>query len=80
MHRSIWKCINLDLPNGAYKMGEDGVPIIDPSLVYDNENRVEAAVAYRLLGLSNPKAEKGYSDTMKNQMKSGQTNRSDSKE
>ena len=62
------KYMDLDLPNGAYKMGEDGVPIIDPSLVYDNENRVEAAVAYRLLGLSNPKAEKGYSDTMKRQM------------
>ena len=48
-------------------MGEDGIPVIDSSLVYDNENRYEAAVAYRLCGRSRNRDERGYSDTMKKQ-------------
>lgn len=38
--------VDLGLPNGAYTLGADGIPVTDPSLVYDNENRGEAALAY----------------------------------
>ena len=61
------KYVDLGVPNGAYSMGEDGIPVIDSSLVYDNENRGEATVAYRLCGLSRNRDERGYSDTMKKQ-------------
>ena len=61
------KYVDLGLPNGAYSMGEDGIPVIDPSLIYDNENRDEAALAYRLCGISRNQDERGYSDTMKKQ-------------
>lgn len=61
------KYVDLGLPNGTYSMGEDGIPVIDSSLVYDNENRYEAAVAYRLCGRSRNRDERGYSDTMKKQ-------------
>lgn len=61
------KYVDLGLPNGAYSMGEDGIPVIDSSLIYDNENRGEAAVAYRLCGISRNQDERGYSDTMKKQ-------------
>lgn len=61
------KYVDLGLPNGAYSMGEDGIPVIDSSLIYDNENRSEAALAYRLCGISSNQDERGYSDTMKKQ-------------
>ena len=61
------KYVDLGLPNGAYSMGEDGIPVIDSSLIYDNENRSEAAVAFRLCGISSNQDESGYSDTMKKQ-------------
>ena len=61
------KYVDLGLPNGAYSMGEDGIPVKDSSLIYDNENRDEAAVAYRLCGISRNRGERGYSDTMKKQ-------------
>lgn len=61
------KYVDLGLPNGAYSMGEDGLPVIDSSLIYDNENRFEATVAYRLCGASRNRDERGYSDTMKKQ-------------
>lgn len=61
------KYVDLGLPNGAYSMGEDGIPVIDSSLVYDNENRGEAALAYRLCGIATNQDERGYSDTMKKQ-------------
>lgn len=61
------KYVDLGLPNGTYSMGEDGIPVIDSSLVYDNENRYEAAVAYRLCGIARNRDERGYSDTMKKQ-------------
>ena len=61
------KYVDLGLPNGAYSMGEDGIPVKDSSLIYDNENRDEAAVAYRLCGISRNRDERGYSDTMKKQ-------------
>ena len=62
------KYVDLGLPNGAYTIGEDGIPVRDQSLIYDNENRYEAAVGYRLCGCSFNTAEKGYSDTMKQQL------------
>lgn len=61
------KYVDLGLPNGTYSMGEDEIPVIDSSLVYDNENRYEAAVAYRLCGIARNRDERGYSDTMKKQ-------------
>ena len=61
------KYVDLGLPNGVYSMGEDGIPVKDSSLIYDNENRDEAAVAYRLCGISRNRDERGYSDTMKKQ-------------
>ncbi len=61
------KYVDLGLPNGAYAMGEDGMPVIDSSLIYDNENRSEAALAFRLCGISSNQDERGYSDTMKKQ-------------
>ena len=61
------KYVDLGLPNGAYSMVEDGMPVIDSSLIYDNENRSEAAVAFRLCGISSNQDERGYSDTMKKQ-------------
>lgn len=61
------KYVDLDLPNGAYAMGEDGMPVIDSSLIYDNENRSEAALAFRLCGIARNQDERGYSDTMKKQ-------------
>ena len=61
------KYVDLGLPNGAYSMGEDGIPVKDSSLIYDNENRDEAAVAYRLCGIARNRDERGYSDTMKKQ-------------
>lgn len=61
------KYVDLGLPNGAYAMGEDGMPVIDSSLIYDNENRSEAALAFRLCGIARNQDERGYSDTMKKQ-------------
>lgn len=61
------KYVELGLPNGAYTLSEDGIPIIDPSLIYDNNNRNEAAVAFRLLGASFNTAEKGHTDLKKAQ-------------
>ena len=61
------KYVDLGLPNGAYSMGEDGIPVVDSSLITDNENRGEAAWAYRLCGISRNRDERGYSDTMKKQ-------------
>lgn len=61
------KYVDLGLPNGAYSMGEDGLPVIDSSLIYDNENRGEASCAHRLCGIPRNRDERGYSDTMKKQ-------------
>lgn len=61
------KYVDLGLPNGAYSMGEDGLPVIDSSLIYDNENRDEASCAHRLCGIPRNRDERGYSDTMKKQ-------------
>ncbi len=61
------KYVDLGLPNGAYSMGDDGIPVLDPSLVYDNENRGEASLAYRLCGISTNQCDRGYSDTMMQQ-------------
>ena len=43
------------------------VSVVDSSLITDNENRGEAAWAYRLCGISRNRDERGYSDTMKKQ-------------
>lgn len=67
------KYVDLGLPNGAYSMGDDGVAVIDPSLVYDNENRSEAALAYRLCGAGfNNSVDRGDSDTKKKQFQTWQ--------
>lgn len=56
----------LNLPNGAYSIGEDGIPVTDASLLTgtDSEDRQEAARALRLCGITTNNVDKGYSDTM----------------